>query len=274
MITRQAKRCERQGRNAAPRSVPPTTLPSHVSRFPQGTVSLERALSKLGLASRTQARSLIAAGRVRVDGTLATDPGAAVNPDTARLEVDGARVRKAATIVLALHKPTGVVTTRSDELQRRTVYDLLPPELPFVVPIGRLDFESSGLLLLTNDSRLADQIASPGVCAKVYEVEVDRAFTANAVARARSGMLLEDGQPIAPVQIDIDPRQPTKARFTLHEGRNRQIRRMCSAFGYTVLALHRTRIGPIQLGRLPEGQSRALDQAEERALRVAAQPAP
>ncbi len=244
-----------------------------MSRYPPGTVSLERALSKLGLASRTEARRLIEAGRVKIDGKPANDPGYPVNPDKARITVDGARVRKAKPILLALHKPPRIVTTRSDELKRQTVYDLLPPGLPFVAPIGRLDFESSGLLLLTNDSRLADRIASPGSCAKVYEVEIDQPFSAEACAKFREGMQLEDGPQLAPVQVDVDPADPKKARFTLHEGRNRQIRRMCGGFGYAVLRLHRTMIGPIQLGELAEGQSRPLDEAEEKALYAAARSA-
>jgi 23S rRNA pseudouridine2605 synthase len=243
-----------------------------VSRYSKGTVSLERALSKLGIASRTEARRLILGRHVMVDGRPVRDPLFAVNPERARIEVDGQRVAKAKPLVLALHKPVGVVTTRSDELGRRTVYDLLPAELPFVGPVGRLDFESSGLLLLTNDSRLADRIASPGGCEKVYEVAIDQPFSAAAVAAFRAGLQLEDGPPLAPVEVSVDPGDPTHARFTLHEGRNRQIRRMCGAFGWAVLALHRVRIGPITLGALASGASRPLTAAEDAALRAAVAP--
>ncbi|MFO1054471.1 MAG: pseudouridine synthase [Planctomycetota bacterium] len=243
-----------------------------MSPFPRGTVSLERALSKLGVASRGEARRLIAEGRVSVDGQLVRAPLQAVNPDRARIEVDGARVRKATAVVLMMHKPAGIVTTRADERGRRTVTDLLPKDAPFVAPVGRLDLDSSGLLLLTNDSRLADQVTAPGTCAKVYEVEVDRPLTDEVCARFRAGMTLQGGERLAPVEIAVDPTRPTHARLTLHEGRNRQIRRMCGETGYAVVTLHRVTIGPLSLDDLAVGAVRALSATEEKALRAAVEP--
>lgn len=236
-------------------------------RFPKGTVSLERALSKLGIASRTEARRLILARHVSVDGQPVRDPLAVVNPDRARIEVDGRPIARVRALVIALNKPAGVVTTRKDELGRRTVYDLLPRELPFVGPIGRLDFESSGLLLLTNDTRLADLVATPGGCAKVYDVEIDRPFSQEAITTFRAGMQLEDGPLLEPVEVDVDPQEPRRARFVLREGRNRQIRRMCGGFGWSVLRLHRVAVGPIVLGDLGEGAWRELGVDEVAALR-------
>ena len=225
-------------------------------------VSLERALSKLGVASRGEAKRWIEAGRIRVDGRPAEHPLQPVNPDRARIEVDGVRVRKAGSITIAMHKPVGYVTTRSDELGRRTVYDLLPPETPFVTPIGRLDFESSGLLLLTNDSRMSDRITTPGACVKVYEVEVDRPLTDEICSEFRKGMHMQNDERLAPVEVDLDPADPRRARLLLREGRNRQIRRMCGERGYVVTKLHRTAVGPILLGDLAEGGVRTLVTSE------------
>lgn len=232
-------------------------------------MSLERALSKLGVASRGEARRLIAEDRVRVNGQPARDPLTAVNPDRARIEVDGQAVRKQAAAIFAMHKPVGIVTTRADELGRRTVFDLLPPGLPYLAAVGRLDFESSGLLLFTNDSRLADAITAPGSCAKTYRVRLDRPLDEPTIAEYRRGMTLPGEERLAPVGVTIDADDPTLVELVLHEGRNRQIRRMCGERGYAVRELHRIAIGPIALGSQAEGTIRPLDSREEAALRAA-----
>ncbi|MBK8975725.1 MAG: rRNA pseudouridine synthase [Planctomycetes bacterium] len=234
-----------------------------------GQVSLARALSKLGFASRSEALRMIAAGRVRVGGRVVTDPAHWLDPDRQRIEVDGVAVRRAATVWLALHKPVGYVTTMADELGRKTVRDLLPPDLPSrVAPVGRLDLESSGLLLLTNDHRAAAAIARPeSRCPKIYEVEVDRPLTAADLAAFAAGMQLPgEPTPLRPVLATISQRDPRRMTMTLTEGRNRQIRRMCGTRGLAVRTLHRTAIGPVRLADLPAATTRPLTPTELAAL--------
>jgi 23S rRNA pseudouridine2605 synthase len=152
-------------------------------------VSLERALSKLGLVSRVEARSLVVAGRVSVGGRIVTDPGRRIDPDRDELRVDGRRVRRAAAQHWLVHKPVGYVTTRRDPERRPTVYDLLPPGTPFIAPVGRLDLDSSGLLLLTNDSRLAAFLTAPtSHVEKVYEVQLDAPITSAEAAHLAAGV--------------------------------------------------------------------------------------
>lgn len=236
---------------------------------PVRQVSLARALSKLGVTSRSEARRWIEAGRVRVDGNVVRDPERWLEPERSRIEVDGRRIARAGAVVVALHKPAGVVTTRSDERGRRTVYDLLPEELPFLGPVGRLDLESTGLLLLTNDTRLGADLTDPEHgCAKTYEVRLDREFAdADACAFAR-GLVLRDGTRLRPAEVTVAPRDRRAFTITLREGRNRQIRRMCEEMGYRVERLHRVAIGPLRLGTLPEGGWRRLTPAELRLLRT------
>jgi 23S rRNA pseudouridine2605 synthase len=231
-------------------------------------VTLARALSKLGVLSRTQAREAILAGRVEVGGRVERDPDRWLDPDRAAIRLDGTRVQRQAAVWLALHKPVGVVTTRSDERGRRTVYDLLPPGTPWVGPVGRLDQDSSGLLLLTNDSQLAEAVTGPAQkLPKVYEVDLDRPLSDAAVARFRAGMTLADGTVLQPVEVGF-PHEGDASRIVLvlREGRNRQIRRMAADCGLDVLRLHRVAIGPIALGDLPVARARPLNAGEVEAL--------
>ncbi len=231
-------------------------------------VSLERALSKLGYASRSRSRALVLAGRVTVNGRAASDPALRVDPARDRLAVDGEPVRAAGRIYLALHKPPGVVTTAADERGRATVYSLLPPGLAWVGPAGRLDRESEGLLLLTNDSRWADRITAPAShLDKVYHVRIDR-VPDDALLRA-----LETGVPSG--DDVLAARRAGVLRSTegehwlevvLDEGKNRQIRRMLEALGVGVLRLIRVAIGPLALGDLPLGACRRLTASEVEAL--------
>jgi 23S rRNA pseudouridine2605 synthase len=233
-------------------------------------VTLARALSKLGIASRSEARALIEAGRIRVGGRPVRDPDRWLDPDRERIELDGRPLVRATPSWFMLHKPVGCVTTRSDERGRVTVRDLLPPGLPFVSPVGRLDMDSSGLLLLTNDTLLAARIAGPDSgCPKVYEVVLDAPLRPADLAAFAAGFELE-GARLRPVRVRVDPARPERVRLTLTEGRNRQIRRMCAARGREVLALHRIAIGTLRLGALEAGAVRPLTEAEVRALRVAA----
>jgi 23S rRNA pseudouridine2605 synthase len=243
--------------------------------------TLDRVLSRMGACSRGQARVAIAAGRVQVDGRTVRDPDAWVDPARMRVTLDGAPVRARAKEVWALHKPVAYVTTAADEHGRDTVYALLPQGHAWLAPVGRLDRDSSGLLLLTNDSDLAHAITSPATkLPKTYVVRCRGAIGDDALAAFRSGLVLTDG-PTAPavaerVAVAGDGNggghgaRTTTLRIVLTEGRNRQVRRMVQAIGSRVLTLHRTAIGPIELGELPSGASRALAPDEVRALRAAA----
>jgi len=209
---------------------------------------------------------LIADGRVRVNGEVAV-LGRRVDPETDIVEVDGAPVGTKAGLVYYLYnKPRGVVTTASDPQGRPTVVGALPRE-PRIFPVGRLDAESEGLLIVTNDGELANRIAHPSTGVdKEYLVSVDGAVSAANVRRLREGIELDDGV-TAPAQVSQP--SPGVLRITIHEGRNRQIRRMCDAVGHTVTRLVRTRIGPISDRRLPPGAYRELSDEEVRRLAVA-----
>lgn len=239
-------------------------------------VSLARALSKLGYCSRSQAEKLILEGRVDVDGRRARHPELRIDPQRARLQVDGQAVSAAGRVYLMLNKPRGVVTTTSDPEGRQTVYACLNGlDLPFLSPVGRLDMASEGLLLMSNDTRWAQHILDPasGV-EKTYHVQIDRVPDEAFMARLRGGAtddgeilttraatLLRHGQRNAWVEMVID------------EGRNRQIRRIVEAAGAEVLRLVRVRIGELELGNLPKGAVRELGSVE-RAQPLAGRAAP
>ena len=226
-------------------------------------VRLNAYLARAGVASRRGADDLIKAGRVRVNG----EPGA-LNTFVERgdrVEVDGAEVVAQRLAYVLLHKPTGTVTTARDPQGRRTVVELVPSE-PRVVPVGRLDAGTTGALLLTNDGPLAHRLAHPryGV-EKVYEASVEGDPGDAALRRLRDGVELEDGR-TAPA--DVRRLGPSRLELTLHEGRNRQVRRMFEAVGHPVKELRRTAFGPIHLGRLRPGGVRRLRPAEVDSLRA------
>jgi 23S rRNA pseudouridine2605 synthase len=227
-------------------------------------VQLHRALSKLGWGSRGLAWQWIRAGQVRVDGRIVTDPLTWVDLDRQRITRQGAEAGVRERLVLALHKPAGVVTTRSDERGRRTVYDLLPSELPWLFPAGRLDADSEGLLVLTNDSALAVRLTAPehGV-AKTYRVSLDRRPTEETLAAWRRGVELADGT-TRPAEVRTVTAKVVEV--VLREGRNRQIRRTAQALGHRVRRLVRTAIGGLLLGDLPSGGHRLLTEADVRLL--------
>jgi 23S rRNA pseudouridine2605 synthase len=224
-------------------------------------------LARAGFGSRRACEALIEDGRVTVDGQVAR-LGQRVEPDQARVEVDGVVIGVAPDLVhWLLHKPAGVVTTASDPQGRPTVLDLVPDE-PRVFPVGRLDQDTEGLLLLTNDGDLAQRLAHPshGV-EKEYLVEVDRRPSRAGLRRLREGVDLEDGR-TAPAKVaTLDDRT---LRITIHEGRNRQVRRMCDAVGCDVRRLVRVRIGPLTDRSLAPGEWRPLTTDEVRALERAA----
>jgi 23S rRNA pseudouridine2605 synthase len=234
-------------------------------RGPTGRrVQLHRALSKLGWGSRTQAWAWICAGEVRVDGRVVTDPLTWVDLDRQQITRGGAEAPAAPRLVLALHKPRGIVTTHRDERGRRTVYDLLPPGLPWVFPAGRLDADSEGLLILTNDAQLAVRLTEPEHrIAKTYHVTVNGEPTPAAVAQLQQGVPLPDGLTRPTVVRVLEQRgDATRVEMVLTEGRNRQIRRMWAAVGHRVLRLQRVAIGAYALAGLSAGECRVLDVEE------------
>jgi 23S rRNA pseudouridine2605 synthase len=231
---------------------------------------LQKVLARAGLGSLRASEALIAQGRVTVDGEVAV-LGRRVDA-TARVEVDGVPVPVAADLVTyLLNKPAGVVTTTNDPQGRPTVTALVPAS-PRVFPVGRLDYDSEGLLLLTNDGELTQLLTHPrhGV-AKAYLAEVIGVPSAGELRRLREGVELDDGV-TAPARVAIVDRRRDSAAIELviHEGRNRQVRRMCEAVGHPVTRLVRTRIGPLSDARLAPGAWRALAATEVHALYAAA----
>lgn len=232
-------------------------------------VQLHRALSKLGWGSRSQAWDWIRSGQVQVDGKTITDPLTWVDLDTQSITRVGTEAQRPAIVVLALHKPKGVVTTRSDERGRRTVYDLLPPGLPWVFPAGRLDADSEGLLILTNDSDLAMRLTDPEHLApKTYRVTLSGFPTEATLDRLRRGITLDDG-PTRPAKVELLRRRGTGSvvRMVLREGRNRQVRLMWAAVGHRVRKLVRIAVGGYELGDIRAGECRVLTAEEIGRLR-------
>ena len=223
---------------------------------------LNAFLARAGVASRRRADELIRAGRVRVNGAPGELSTVVGRHDV--VEVDGARVQRQRLAHVLLHKPAGVVTTARDPQGRRTVVDLVPEE-PRVVPVGRLDVDTTGALLLTNDGDLAHRLAHPryGV-SKVYEAEVEGTPSPEALARLRGGVELDDG-----VTAPAGARRLGAGRIelTLHEGRKHQVKRMCEAVGHPVRHLHRSRYAGLDLAGLGSGESRELTTDEVAALR-------
>ncbi len=228
---------------------------------------LQKVLAAAGLGSRRACEELIADGRVTVDGEVAV-LGRRVDPETARIAVDGVPVTvRPGTVHYLLNKPAGVVTTASDPHGRPTVVELVPPE-PRVFPVGRLDADTEGLLLLTNDGDLAHRLTHPSFgVEKEYLAEVEGRPSPSAVRRLREGVDLAEGR-TAPARVAVVA--PSVLRIAVHEGRNRQVRRMCAAVGHPVVRLVRTRIGPIADRRLRPGAWRELTREEVRSLEVAA----
>jgi len=227
---------------------------------------LQKVLARVGLGSRRVCEELIGEGRVTVDGAVA-ELGCRVNVESARIEVDGAPVGvRPGLVYYLLNKPAGVVTTTSDPYDRLTVVDLVPDD-PRVFPVGRLDAQTEGLLLLTNAGDLAHRLTHPSFGVdKEYLAEVEGRPSPAAVRRLREGVVLEDGR-TAPARAVLV--EASVLRITIHEGRNRQVRRMCEAVGYPVARLVRTRIGPLVDRSLAPGSHRTLVAEEMRALRRA-----
>ena len=242
-----------------------------------GTVSIARALSKLGVCSRAEGERLVAAGRVSVGGRVVHDLSHPVRPETAAIAIDGDRVGRTEKVYLALNKPRGLVTTRDDPQGRATVYECLAdPALPFVGPVGRLDKASEGLLLLTNDTRWAAQLIDPSSHVdKTYHVQVrglvDAATVARVVARVAAGVVEQRSGEALSVKraslLRVGSRSSAWLEIVLDEGKNRHIRRLLAELDLEVRRLVRVAIGGLALGTLAKGEWRPLTPDEVEALR-------
>ena len=226
--------------------------------------TLERVVSKAGLGSRTEARKWIGAGRVKVNGRVEGDPNRWVDLERDAITVDDRSLEKATPVYLLLHKPAGYLTTYRDPEGRPTIYDLLPDRESYLFPVGRLDLDTSGLLILTNDTAFAERMTNPEHhVPKTYVVKASRHLPEGELGRLREGIELRDG-PTRPAVVKRlrDPGGKTVFEITITEGRNRQVRRMVEALDAKVISLTRVAIGELALGDLQEGKCRTLT-AEE-----------
>ena len=233
-------------------------------------MTLDRVLSRFGLASRTVACQWIRAGRVKVNGGVVTDPGLWVRPGQDVVHLDGKRMKQARKIHLVFYKPKGVVTSHGDPGDRATVYDYLDSSLPWVVPVGRLDMDSSGLLLLTNDTDFANHVSDPAsAIEKTYLVKINGLISDETIAQMASGVKMKRGDWARPrsVRRIEDRGKYSHLEIVLAEGKNREVRRMMEAVGFTVLKLVRTGIGPLTLEGLEVGKYRMLARAELSSLK-------
>lgn len=228
-------------------------------------------LSKAGVGSRTEARRWIHAGRVTVNGAVVENPDHWIDLERDRVRFDGRPLAERERVYVLLHKPAGYLTTYKDPQGRPTVFDLISRVGTFVSPVGRLDLETSGLLLLTNDTQLAERVTNPvSHVAKTYVVQASTRLADAQLRALADGIELNDGRTRpARVRRLPDAAEGTRFEITLTEGRNRQIRRMVEAVGARVITLVRVRIGRLELGTLLEGQWRLLTRAEAVALGAA-----
>lgn len=257
-VRRRKIRARKQRRQEAPAAAPPLT----------GEVRLNRFIAQAGLASRRAADAWIAAGRVTVNGERVTELGRRVDPATDVVEVDGRPVQPQALVYILLNKPRDTITTTDDERGRTTVLDLLDEAARArgVVPVGRLDRHTTGVLLLTNDGELTHRLMHPRYeIEKLYRAETDRKVAPHDLQKLTSGIDLEDG----PARVDqvtyLDA--PNRVALALHEGRNRQVRRMFEALGYAVEKLDRVGFGGLTAGGLRRGEWRHLEPHEVNRLR-------
>lgn len=233
-----------------------------------GKVPLERALSKLGVASRSQTREWILAGKLQVNGKTVKDPWFPVIPETDQFVVEGRAMSRSADCTVMMYKPKGVVTTKADEKGRPTVFTLLPPEMQALHPVGRLDMASTGLLLLTNDTRLSDFLTDPanGI-PRTYVVTIESQLLDHELAQIKDG-IMDEGELLKPSQLTLLKASRKESHFLveLTEGKNREIRRIFAFFGHRVRKLKRIAFGPLELGDLAPGAVRPLTEAEMSAL--------
>ncbi len=233
---------------------------------------LQKVLAQAGVASRRSCEQLIVQGRVRVNGVVVYELGTKVDPGVDDITVDQQPIRREQKIYLLLYKPTGVITSLHDPQGRTVVSDLLSGVKERVYPVGRLDYDTSGLLLLTNDGDLANRLAHPSYeIDKVYRAMVKGQPSAEKIKRLAAGIRLEDGM-TAPGEARLLEVNQAKNRalleLTIHEGRNRQVRRMCEAIGHPVISLERIRIGFLTLDGLKKGSFRHLTETEVKRLQT------
>ena len=229
--------------------------------------TLERVVSKAGLGSRTEARKWVSAGRVKVNGKVEGDPNRWIDLERDKILFDDQPIEKAAPVYLLLHKPAGYLTTYRDPEGRKTIYDLLPDRDRYLFPVGRLDLDTSGLLILTNDTAFAERLTNPDYhVPKTYVVKASKHLPEEQLERLRNGIELRDG-PTRPAIVTRlrEPGGKTVFEITITEGRNRQVRRMVEALDAKVLKLVRVAIGSLRIGDLEIGKARELS-AEELGL--------
>ena len=229
--------------------------------------TLERVLSKAGIGSRTEARKWIADGRVQVNARAVTNADTWVDLERDRVSFDGKPLQQVERTYLLLHKPVGYLTTYRDPHGRPTIFDLLPQRDRYLFPVGRLDLDTSGLLILTNDAQFAERLTNPDYkVAKTYVATASKALSDRDLDRLRDGIVLRDG-PTRPAIVKRARDDGKTFSITITEGRNRQVRRMVEALGARVVMLARIAIGDIEIGDLETGNVRALTAAEVRRLR-------
>jgi 23S rRNA pseudouridine2605 synthase len=227
-------------------------------------VRLQKFLSQAGVASRRASEAMIESGQVAVNGKVITELGTKVDPDVDRVTVDGVHIMPAPPEWIALHKPAGYLTTRHDPRGGRTVYDLLPERARGLFYVGRLDRDSEGLLLFTNDGDAANNMLHPrNAVERIYHVEVGGSVPKRLADKLRKGVRLEDGMARAhKARVYEEQNGRTRIEVSLLEGRKREVRRMFDVAGYPVKRLLRLQYGPVELGDLPVGDWRALRQDE------------
>ncbi|MEJ0021559.1 MAG: pseudouridine synthase [Candidatus Doudnabacteria bacterium] len=221
---------------------------------------LQKFISGAGVASRRHAEDLITAGKVKVNGKVVRELGTKVDTDKDKIEVNGKKIGLQKLVYLALNKPKRYITTRNDPRKRRTVFELLPANLKNIVwPVGRLDFDTEGLLIFTNDGELTQTLTHPSKeHEKEYEVTLDKELSAGRIEKIQGGMMI-DGKKTAPAKIRTNG---TTVYITIHEGWNRQIRKMFGELGYSVRNLKRIRIGKLKLNDLQLGQYKIIGKSE------------
>jgi len=229
---------------------------------------LQKVLARRGIASRRKAEEFITAGRVAVNGKIVRELGTKVDPEKDIISVDGKTIDKARLVYIAFHKPLYSITSKSDPQGRPTIMDFLPPEFKDLHPVGRLDWNTEGLLILTNDGELTFQLTHPShEIKKTYLVWTDKKVGEKDLEKLSAGIDLEDG-PTAPAVARL--LEPGLIELTIHEGRNRQVRRMMGALNLPVNRLKRVSLGNIKLRDLPEGKYRFLNPQEIKRLKAMA----
>ena len=221
-----------------------------------GKVPLERALSKLGFATRKKTQQFIDEGRIKVNGKVVRDGMLKVTPETDTIMLDGKAVKKAQDITIMLNKPRGFVTTKSDEKGRKTIYSLLPSSLQHLHPVGRLDMATTGLLILTTDTQLSNFLTDPvNEVPRTYVVTVEGRIEDKDLVQMRNG-IEDEGETLKVVHVEARKvsNKESHLTMTLTEGKNREIRRMMDALGHEVTALKRISFGKIELGDLKIGE--------------------